>query len=392
MKAKGWLLILAAMIYPWNGVNAQSVGAVSPEIRVGGIFDISGPTSDMGRDYAQGAMDAAEYINDHGGVDGLPIRLIAGDYAYQIPQAVNLYQRYKNVDKVLIIQGWGPGDTHTLRPLINRDRMVYMSASYEGDLADPKKNPYNFFIGSNYSDHIRMAMRYAGENGGRRVCFIYPDHPYGQNPIPAGKDFARKMGLRIGPDIIVGLGATDAVSQLLQMKAFRPDFAWIGGTTASTAVILKEAMKLNLDTRFLINTWGLDENLPKLAGQAAEGRAFGFIVVRPFGCDAPETARIKTVTADKAYSLQYHKSWVSMMVMWEAMKRAKKEGQLNAPGLKDALETFRDFETGGLTPPLTYTADDHRATTTCGLYTIKGGQLTLVTDVSLERKAEYLGW
>ena len=81
-----------------------------------------------------------------------------------------------------------------------------------------------------------------------------------------------------------------------------------------------------------------------------------------------------------------------MLVMVEGLKRAKAAGKLNGPGLKDALETIKDFETGGLTPPLTYTPTDHRATTTCGLYTIKGGQLTLVEDVSVDRQDEYLGW
>lgn len=362
------------------------------EIVIGGIFDISGPTSDVGKDYAQGAIDAAKYINENGGVDGIPVKLIPNDYAYQIPKAVNLYKKYKDVDKVFIIQGWGTGDTNALMPMINRDKIVYMSASYDGNLTDPTKTPYNFFIGSSYSDHIRMAMRYAKENGAKKVCFIYPDHPYGKNPIPAGKDYAKKEGLEIGPDISVSLGATDATSQLLQMKEFDPEYAWIGGTTSSTAVIIKDAAKLGLNTKFLINTWGIDENLVKLAGPAADGRAFGFIVVRLFGADVPETEKIKTVSGGNSYTLQYNKSWASMMVMWEGLKRAKKAGQLDGPGLKAALETLKDFETGGLTPPLTYTPEDHRPTTRCGLFSIKDGELSLLTDVELERKKEYLGW
>lgn len=391
MKAKA-ISIFTAMMFVLILVTAGSVMAAPKEIVIGGIFDITGPTGDVGKDYAQGAVDAAEYINKNGGVDGIPIRLIPNDYAYQIPKAVNLYKKYKDVDRVFIIQGWGTGDTNALTPLINRDEIVYMSASYDANLNDPKKTPYNFFIGSSYSDHIRMAMRYAKENGGTKVCFIYPDHPYGKNPIPAGKDFAKKMGLEIGPDISVALNATDAVSQLMQMKEFDPEFAWIGGTTSSTAVIIKDAAKLGLKTKFLINTWGIDENLPKLAGEAAEGRAMGFVVVRPFGYDVPETAKIKTIAGDKSYTLHYNKCWTSMMVMWEALKRANKAGQLNGPGLKAALETLKDIDTGGLTPALTYTPTDHRATTTCGLYTIRGGKLELVADITIDRTDEYLGW
>ncbi len=50
------------------------------------------------------------------------------------------------------------------------------------------------------------------------------------------------------------------------MKNKGADFAWIGGTTNSTAVILKDAKKLGLKTKFFSNIWGADETTPKLAG------------------------------------------------------------------------------------------------------------------------------
>ena len=379
-----------AVVFAFSLFMAGSVLAEDlTEIPVGGIFDITGGTADVGKDYAQGAVDAAAYINKNGGVRGIPIKLIANDYAYKIPEAVTLYKKYKDVDKVFVIQGWGTGDTNILTPMITKDQIVYMSASYDGNLNDPKLNPYNFYIGSSYSDHIRMAMKYAKDQGAKKVVFIYPDHPYGKNPIPAGKAMAAELGLEVGPDINVSLSETDATSQLLQMKEFNPEFAWVGGTTASTAVIIKDAAKLGLETKFLINTWGIDENLPKLAGDAANGRAFGFIAVRPYGWkDASMWQVIKDTAGDKGLSLHYNKAWTSMMIMWEGMKRAK---ELTGASLKEALETMRDVDTGGLTPPLTYTPEDHRATTTCGLYTITDGKLTLVEDITIERKPEYMG-
>ena len=361
-------------------------------IKVGGIFDITGPTSAVGKDYAAGAVAAEKYINSHGGIDGIKLKLIPNDYAYKIPEAVNLYKKYKSVDRVFVIQGWGTGDTNALRPLINKDKIVFMSASYDGHLADPKKTPYNFFIGTSYSTAIRLAMEFAKKNGAKKVVFIYPDHPYGKNPIPAGKDYAKKIGLKVGPDEIVGLRAIDATSQLLHMKKFDPDFAWIGGTTPSTAVILKDAEKLGLRTKFVINCWGFDENLPRLAGKAAEGRAFGMLVVAPFGANVPGMKAVVASAGGKKYTLHYVKSWVSMLVMAEGLKRAKKAGKLNGPGLKEALETLRNYDTGGLTAPITFTPTDHRPNTSCAIGGVKNGKLYIIEHVSMPRKKEYLGW
>ena len=79
------------------------------------------------------------------------------------------------------------------------------------------------------------------------------------------------------------------------------------------------------------------------------------------------------------------------MVMREGLKRAKAKGDLTGPGLRTAMETIADFDTGGLTPLLTYTPEDHRPTTTCGMYEIKDGKMSLVGDMTIERKPEYMG-
>jgi hypothetical protein len=42
--------------------------------------------------------------------------------------------------------------------------------------------------------------------------------------------------------------------------------------------------------------------------------------------------------------------------------------------------TFRDFDTGGLVPPLSYFQDDHRATTQTKILRIENGRLDPVTD------------
>jgi hypothetical protein len=167
-----------------------------------------------------------------------------------------------------------------------------MSASYDSGLTDPAKTPYNFFVGTSYGDSIRAAMQFVKDtwtdkSRAPKVVFIFPDHPYGKNPIPAGKEMAKALGIEVGPDQNVALNATEAVSQLSQMKQFNPDYAWIGGTVASTAVIVKDAAKLGLNTKFLINVWGFNENLAKLAGDAAKERAYGMVPFTMWGDDVP---------------------------------------------------------------------------------------------------------
>ena len=375
-------------------------------LKIGGIFDITGATSGVGKDYAQGAKDAERYINENGGINGRKIQLIANDYAYKIPEAVSLYKQYKDVDKVFVIQGWGTGDTNALKQQVNNDKIVYISASYDSNLNDPSKTPYNFYVGTSYSDAIRLAMKFVKDSfnemfpdaGDRapRVVFIYPDHPYGKAPIPAGKAMAQELGIEVGPDEIVGLRAIDATSQLLHMKEFDPDWAWVGGTTPSTSVVVKDAAKLNLRTKIISNVWGFDENIIKLAGDAGNERIYGMAPFAFWGEDVPgmkaAMEAAKKSSPDASYTVRYIQGWTAMMVMWEGLKLADKAGQLNGPGLRAALETLENFDTGGLTAPVSFTPTDHRPNTALRIFKMSDNKLVPVKAVSIEREDRFLGW
>jgi len=381
---------VAATVLVFGAGSALAVDT----IKIGGIFDTTGATSDVGSDYALSAKDAVAYINSNGGVNGKKLEMVANDYAYKIPEAVNLYKTYKD-EGIYLIQGWGTGDTNALKEMVTADKIVYMSASYDTGISDPSKTPYNFFVGTSYGDSIKAAMQFVKDSWtdktrAPKVVFIYPDHPYGKNPIPAGKEMAKALGLEIGPDQDVSLKATEAVSQLTAMKAFNPDYAWIGNTVASAAVIVKDAAKLGLTTKFLINVWGFNENLAKLAGGAAQERVFGMVPFTMWGDDVPGMKPVMEMHNNNhkgdSHIQPYIQNWVSMMVMWEALKIADKKGALNADGVKAALETLKDFDTGGLSAPITFTSTDHRPNTALRIMTVnKDGAIVLVKKVEVKR-------
>src|SRR3982751_3296176 len=82
-------------------------GATAGEIKVGGIFDLTGITSDVGKSFAQGVRDGVAWTNENGGIHGKRIRLVDVDYGYKIPEAVAAYKRMVGDDKVIMINGWG---------------------------------------------------------------------------------------------------------------------------------------------------------------------------------------------------------------------------------------------------------------------------------------------
>jgi len=182
----------------------------------------------VGVDYSKGVLDHVRYINEvEGGIRGkVKIDLVWSDYAYRIPDAVSLYRKYRDIDRVNAIVGWGTGDTEALKDTISEDQIPYISASYSSHLDDPAKTPYNFYPVSSYSDQLRAVLKFAKELAVEqriakpKFVFMYPDHPYGRAPIAAGIAYAQELGFEIGPVQIVALAALEARSQVAAVKSF----------------------------------------------------------------------------------------------------------------------------------------------------------------------------
>ena len=142
-------------LFPMLALFLLPVAGLGQEIKVGGIFDLTGITADVGKPYGQGVRDAVAWVNANGGINGKKIRLIDSDYGYKIPEANATYKRLTGTEKVVMINGWGTGDTEALKDTVSRDKIPYFSASFSAHLTDPKKTPYNFFVGASYSDVLR---------------------------------------------------------------------------------------------------------------------------------------------------------------------------------------------------------------------------------------------
>jgi branched-chain amino acid transport system substrate-binding protein len=397
-----------------------STVAAAKEIKVGGIMDTTGATSDVGKDYAIGMSDAYKYINSQGGVNGKEIKFTWFDYGYRIPEAITKYKMLKRIGNVAIM-GWGTGDTEALSPTVNKDQLPYVSASYSAHLTDPKKTPYNLFFSSDYSTNARSAITAwfdkkwskhpdFGKRKPRFACCYMFASPYCSAPIKAIKDQATLLGFEIGPDQDVSLFALDTKSQVMALKAFKPDLLWHGNTTMSVAATVRDAYALGLGAAWIINNWGFDENLPRLAGEAAEG-VMGATPCAFFGENVKNMDLV--VSSAEKYSPgvplgkrlnRTVQAWGDALITWEAMKRADKKGvdltkkDCGPAIMKEGFETFRNFDIGLGAAPISFTATDHRPATGCIVQEWKGGKFQVVENVDLKKRwpelweTKWLGW
>jgi len=394
-----------------------STPAAAKTIRLGGIMDTTGATSDVGKDYALGMAEAWKYINEQGGVNGKKVKYTWFDYGYRIPEAITKYKLLKRLGVVAIL-GWGTGDTEALSPTVNKDKLPYVSASYSAHLTDPKKTPYNLFFSTDYSTNARACItawfdkkwpkhKDFGKRKPRVACCYMFASPYGSAPIKAIKDQAKLLGFVVGPDQDVSLFAIDTKSQIMALKKFKPDLLWHGNTTMSVSATIRDAYALGLGADHIVNNWGFDENLPRLAGEAADKSVvMGATPVAFFGQNNKNRAKVVAmakksnpgVALDKRLT-RTPQAWGDALLLWEAMKRADKAGDLTGPGImKKGFETMRNYDIGLGTSPITFTSTDHRPGTGCLVQEWKNGKFQEVARVDLKKRwpgkwaKAWLGW
>ncbi len=383
--------ILFSMIVMASLVLSACGGAASNEpIKVGAIFDLTGATADVSTPYSEGVKGYVDWVNSNGGIEGRPIELISADYAYKVDQAEQLYTQYVS-EGVVAFMGWGTGDTEALRAKIAEDKIPFMSASYSAALLNMTEAPYNFLIGTSYSDQAIIAIRWAmedwaakGNSGKPKVAIIHHGSPFGTSPIEDAKAFSEANGVEF-TSLPMPAGVTDYVAELAQIKTFGANYVIIHTVSSPAAVLLKDAKSQNFDAQFICLNWCADEILVKLAGDAAEG-VMGTLPFAPPSSpekgheDAAAYLKSKGGSLDDK-GLHYTQGWWTMAVMAEGIRRVVKDGkEVNGENIKAALETISKFSTGGVTSDITFTPSSHRGNNALKLYKVEGGVWKAVSD------------
>ena len=415
------------------GAALLTVGALpgnaADTITVGQLVAQTGPTSQVGKVYGQGVADAFAYINQHGGVNGKLIKLETVDYGYDSAKAIETYKRWKESLKPAAIQGWGTADTEALIDYVTKDGVVFMSGSSSGHLTDPTGRspwtesaaPYNFFYGPSYSDSCRALVQWAAENWKRsgtaargstflgdlyRPKFVYmgDNHPYPNAPKAACTEYARDLGFEVLPPIRYSLSPGDFSAQCAALKQSGANYAFLANTSESNVSLVKSCAAQGVNTQFLTNIYGWDEQAAKEAGDPGNGMVYVVSVAR-WGDDVPGMKVVRAVSKEsdpngqELRSAHYIRGVCSAFLMSDAMAAADKAGGITGANIKKGFEEMRDHVPAGLEGvclPTTFTPNDHRGTTTVLLYRsdYNFGNVTdqKIYQTSIPLRPDWLGW
>jgi branched-chain amino acid transport system substrate-binding protein len=398
MKKRTIAFAVLAMFFCMGVLATNAFSA--DKIKWGVLIDLSGPTSDWGKNQAKGQLDAARWVNENGGINGKKLELIVIDDGYKVPRGVAGYNRLVDSENVMGLYIQSTGTTMTLIKKIVKDGVVTIAASFTSKFQNPAKTPFSFFVSPSYGTMGRIAIKWIRDSWkdksrNPKLCFLYPDNKYGRDILNVCKDYAKKIGVDVGPDQVINWPTKDATPQLMNMKRYNPDYAYITSTAMNGAVILKNAKALGIKTKFISNIRNFEETLIKLSGGAANG-TYGVHPIAPYGADVPGMKKV-VESNEKWHKGEmgtnvYVEGWVNILAVTNALRMADKAGKLTPVGIREAFEQFKGFDTGGLAPPLTFTKTDHRASMAAKIYEVKNDKIEAITSwIDLPRDKTYFG-
>jgi branched-chain amino acid transport system substrate-binding protein len=375
-------LALAGGATACGGGNAER-GDAQRTVKVGGIFDLSGGTADIGTPYAEGIRGFVEDWNERGRRPR--IDLISEDYKYDVEVAKVLYSSLER-EGVVALQGWGTRDTEALSDQVRADNIPFMSASYSESLAEPSRTPFNFVAGTTYSDQMRISLRYIREAGRVTVASFHHDSRFGTSPQAAGRRMARQLGLGFRAYKMAD-GAEHFSAQLRRAHAQGATYVVIQNTSTEAGLLARDIGRLAPDMKIVCLNWCADELYIEIAGQAAAGT----VGVMPF---APASVHADGLAAPRAFlaqsggsvdqeGLHYVQGWYTMAVLAKGIERAAErvKGAITGASIRQALEEMDAFDTGDISAPVDFSAESHAGMHAAKLFVVKDEQWAKLTGL-----------
>ena len=361
-------------------------GYSQPSLKVGALVPFTGRWGDSGRECAKGLLDAGKWINQKGGIFGRKLEILLVEDTAQPAETMAAYRKLNEADHILLLYIYSTETALALLPHIHFIRIPALVSSLPSDLANPSKSPFVFTVSPTIFDLAKIAMNFVSDKSGiktrkPKMVFVGSLAHLDRHFLEEAKNYAKGLGVEVGPEVSIPdffPSGNSASSLLSAMTSYEPDFAYLSLTSRESLLVLQEAKRMGLKTKWIGNRKAFDETLVSFEG------VFGVQPVAPYGEDVPGMAGIKE-THQKSHPFDFHtlsyvEGWATSQVIAETLGRSLPEQRLSRERVKGSLESFKDFVLGGLVPPITITSSDHRPSVESRIFTVKEGKLSRYTS------------
>ncbi|EPR37311.1 extracellular ligand-binding receptor [Desulfovibrio sp. X2] len=353
MLALSLLVLAACGSGPPVPAHPQRVPGVSKhEIRIGSSLALSGHAEYLGIQTLRGALSYIDYVNEHGGVHGRTIRVVAYDDAYDPTRCLVNTQRLIVSDDVFSLFCYvGTPTTLKVLPLIEQAKIPLVGTFTGANALRVPFNPLVVNVRASYYQETAAAVKHMVEDLGlSRIAVFYQYDAYGFDGLTGTELALKKYGLAPvarGSYIRGTLNIEDGLDKIMRSGA---QAVVMIGTYDPCAVFIQEARKHGFDPLFYTVSFVGGEELGRRLPRDGDSLVILSQVVPPpaqvrppqGGPHDPGYAALlaRYYPADKPNFIG-QEGYFNAQVLVEGLRRAGRD--LTREGFLKAIESMEDF-------------------------------------------------
>ncbi|HYF94008.1 MAG TPA: ABC transporter substrate-binding protein [Symbiobacteriaceae bacterium] len=217
------------------------------EVKLGAIVPSSGPVAEWGKTNTAVLKLVEKEINDKGGVDGKPLKIVIFDSAAKADQAASGVRKLAGDEKVLAIAGPAlSSEAEVAFPVANQEKIVVMSQNSSKPGVGAKNRPWAF---RDTVDEAVFAQKtvpwFVKQYNVKTVAIVYDaadavGTSLGKSVLPAEFKKAGVTVLNENDPITFSTTNVDVTAQVTKLKALNPDAVLIGAFYNGASTVLRE--------------------------------------------------------------------------------------------------------------------------------------------------------
>jgi branched-chain amino acid transport system substrate-binding protein len=275
--SRRWFLATSAATAALLSVGQRRVVAQELPIRIGVIYDHSGPFAAGGSVACSvGTQIAIDLVNEKGGVAGkYKVEPVNADSQSKAEVAINDVERLINQEKVDIVNGvFASAHAVPLAAKIDAQKRILWITTAVSTAVFKDKNLTHVFRAQIHSDQYGEAFagfladnakaKLGAEAKNVKIAIIHEDGPYGVGVADASERFAKDKGLQLVLKEGYSSTAPDLSSLVTKLKRAGPDVISHVGYNPDITLFLRQARESGLRFKMLVGDGAGYSQLDKL--------------------------------------------------------------------------------------------------------------------------------
>ena len=354
-------------------------GVTDDEVVVGSVSDLSGIFAAFGAPAVATAQMHFDAVNAAGGIHGRKIRFVVEDMGYQMPKAIQAYNKLLNRDKVfaMLLSVGTPMNIAGLALMEPKNVVNLTPLSAARQLLDEPMR-LRFMGSATYYEQVRLGAAYMARTYGlSRACTMYMPTDFGKEIQEAIRDEAEaNAALSYVAETTHKPDESDFVGALQKLDAEGCELIGLALGVRQVIAVAGTSKKLGLaHLRFLGSSASFHTVLAAVPGGVTEGlfAASGWVDLAA-RADEPEPAAFIAAYKEKFGEFPGTAALIGYIGATGLTRALEKAGpDLTVASFLDAMESL-DYHDGLTDNRVSYSADDHVGAESTILSVVEGGR------------------